>query len=219
VAQADQVPAPTGEGPAADQRPRPPQPPDRVVTLPNALSVLRLLGVPVFLWLLLGPKADLIALVVLVASGASDWLDGKLARWLDQSSRLGALLDPAADRLYIVGTLVAFVIRGIIPWWLAVVLIGKDVVVGLCLPLLRRAGYTPPEVHYVGKAATFALLYAFPFLLLAQGDSTVAHIARPIGFAFTAWGTALYVWTGALYVAQVVIALRRTQQERRGRVG
>ncbi|HEX3592031.1 MAG TPA: CDP-alcohol phosphatidyltransferase family protein [Pseudonocardiaceae bacterium] len=190
------------------------QPPDRVVTLPNALSVLRLAGVPLFLWLLLGPHADLIALIVLVASGASDWLDGKLARWLNQASRLGALLDPAADRLYIVATLVAFVLRDIIPWWIAVVLIGKDVVVGLCLPLLRRAGYTPPEVHYIGKGATFALLYAFPFLLLAQGGSTAATIARPIGYAFIAWGTALYVWTGALYVAQSAIALRRPHQGR-----
>ncbi|HEX5115620.1 MAG TPA: CDP-alcohol phosphatidyltransferase family protein [Pseudonocardiaceae bacterium] len=190
-----------------------------MLTVPNALSVLRLAGVPVFLWLVLGPHADLIALAVLVASGVSDWLDGKLARWLNQASRIGALLDPAADRLYIVATLVAFVVRGIVPWWLAVVLIGKDVAVGLCLPLLRRAGYTPPEVHYVGKAATFALLYAFPFLLLAQGTSTVAQIARPIGYAFTAWGTALYVWTGALYVAQVVIAVRRPQHGRSQRVG
>ncbi len=219
MAQADPVPAPTGEGQAADQRPDSTEPPDRIVTWPNALSVLRLLGVPVFLWLLLGPKADLIALIVLCASGATDWLDGKLARWLDQGSKLGALLDPAADRLYIVATLVAFVLRGIVPWWLAVILIGKDVIVGLCLPVLRRAGYSPPEVHYVGKAATFALLYAFPFLLLAQGDSTAAQIARPIGYAFTAWGTALYVWSGVLYVAQVVITVRRTQQERRARVG
>jgi cardiolipin synthase len=187
---------------------------ERVVTLPNVLSVLRLAAVPLFLWLLLGPRADLIALAVLAGSGVSDWLDGKLARWLNQASRLGALLDPAADRLYIVATLVAFVLRGIVPWWLAVLLIGKDVVVGLCLPVLRRAGYTPPEVHYVGKAATFALLYAFPLLLLAQGGSTAATVARPIGYAFTVWGTALYVWTGALYVAQVVIAVRRPEHGR-----
>jgi cardiolipin synthase len=188
--------------------------PDRIVTVPNLLSVLRLAGVPVFLWLLLGPKADVIALIVLIAAGFTDWLDGKLARWLHQTSRLGALLDPAADRLYIVATLVAFVIRGIVPWWLAAILVGKDVVVGLCLPLLRRAGYAPPEVHYVGKAATFALLYALPLLLFAQGNSALAQIVRPIGYAFTVWGTVLYVWTGALYVAQVVIAVRRP-----GRIG
>jgi cardiolipin synthase len=185
---------------------------DRIVTVPNLLSVLRLAGVPVFLWLLLGPKADLIALIVLAGASFTDWLDGKLARWLNQASRLGALLDPAADRLYIVATLIAFVLRGIVPWWLAAILIGKDVAVGLCLPLLRRAGYAPPEVHYVGKAATFALLYALPLLLLAQGGSTLAQIARPIGYAFTVWGTVLYVWTGALYVGQVVIAVRRPRR-------
>ncbi len=184
---------------------------DRWWTVPNALSVLRLAGVPVFLWLLLGPHDDLIALALLIFSGFTDWLDGKLARWLNQMSRLGALLDPAADRLYIVATLVAFVLRGIVPWWLAVILVAKDVVVGLCLPVLRRAGYAPPEVHYVGKGATFALLYAFPLVLFAQGTSIAATIARPIGYAFIIWGSVLYVWSGLLYVAQVVIAVRRTE--------
>jgi cardiolipin synthase len=183
--------------------------PDRVFTVPNALSVLRLAGVPLFLWLLLGPRLDLLALLVLVISGITDWLDGKLARWLNQTSKLGALLDPAADRLYILATLVAFVLRHIVPWWLAALLVGKDVVVGLCLPLLRRAGFGPPQVHYVGKSATFALLYAFPFLLLANGTSAAATIAGPVGYAFIVWGTVLYLWTGALYVAQVVIAVRR----------
>ena len=191
----------------ADQRSE-----DRWLTVPNALSVLRLLGVPVFLWLLLGPHDDLIALALLVFSGATDWLDGKLARWLNQMSKLGALLDPAADRLYIFATLVAFVLRGIVPWWLAALLVARDVAVGLCLPLLRRAGYRPPEVHYIGKGATFALLYAFPLMLLAQGSFEAAVIARPIGYAFVIWGSALYVWSGLLYVAQVVIAVRRPER-------
>lgn len=191
----------------ADQRSQ-----DRWLTVPNALSVLRLLGVPVFLWLLLGPHDDLIALALLVFSGVTDWLDGKLARWLNQMSRLGALLDPAADRLYIFATLVAFVLRGIVPWWLAVILVAKDVAVGVCLPVLRRAGYQPPEVHYVGKGATFALLYAFPLMLLAQGGSVAASIARPVGYAFIIWGSALYVWSGLLYVGQVVIAVRRPER-------
>ncbi|HEX5400989.1 MAG TPA: CDP-alcohol phosphatidyltransferase family protein [Pseudonocardiaceae bacterium] len=194
-------------------------PRERVVTLPNALSVLRLVGVPVFLWLLLGPHADLAALIVLVASGASDWLDGKLARWLNQASRLGALLDPAADRLYIFATLIAFVVRGIVPWWLAVLLIGRDVVVGLALAVLRRAGYTPPEVNYIGKAATFTLLYAFPLLLLARAVPAIAWLAMPFGYAFTVWGTTLYVWTGVLYIAQVVIAVRRPRQGPQQHVG
>ncbi|PRY33782.1 cardiolipin synthase [Umezawaea tangerina] len=180
------------------------------MTVPNALSVLRLLGVPLFLYLLLGPHADGWAVVVLAAAGASDWLDGKLARWLDQTSRLGTLLDPAADRLYIFATLLAFVVREIVPWWIAAVLVGREALVGVCLLVLRRYGYGPFEVSYLGKAATFNLLYAFPVLLLAQGGSTAAQIARPIAYAFMLWGGALYLWSAGLYVYQLVLAVRRS---------
>jgi cardiolipin synthase len=182
--------------------------PDRWLTVPNALSVIRLAGVPLFLWLLLGPKADGWAIAVLVASGLTDWLDGKLARWLNQTSRLGTLLDPAADRLYTLATVIAFVIRGIVPWWVAAVLVGRDVLVAVCLAILRRAGFRPPEVTYTGKAATFALMYAFPLLLLAQGSSTAATFARPIAYAFAVWGAVLFVWSGLLYVIQARSALR-----------
>jgi cardiolipin synthase len=175
---------------------------DRVLTVPNLLSALRLAGVPLFLWLLLGPQADVAAIVVLALASFTDWLDGVLARRLGQYSRLGELLDPAADRLYILAALIGLVLRNIIPWWLAAVLIGRDLVLALTLPVLRRHGYGPPKVHYLGKAATFALLYAFPFLLLASGEGTVADIARPMAWAFTIWGTALYLWSGGVYLWQ-----------------
>jgi len=190
---------------------------DRVLTLPNLLSLLRLLGVPLFLWLLLGPHADGWAIVVLAVSGATDWADGKLARALGQSSRLGALLDPAADRLYIVATLVAFVIRDVVPLWVVLVLLGRELVLGITLLALRRGGWPPLQVHYLGKAATFLLLYAFPLLLLAQGDGTAATIARPIAYALTVWGAALYVLAGAFYVVQAVGLLagdRRAEGDR-----
>jgi cardiolipin synthase len=177
---------------------------ERWLTVPNALSFLRLLGVPLFLWLLLGPRADGWALVVLMASGITDWLDGRLARALDQYSRLGELLDPLADRLYTVATLVAFLIRGIVPWWVLVLIIGRDVVVSAALPLLRRKGYLAFPVLYVGKAATLNLLYAFPLLLLAQMDWAGADLARPFAYAFTAWGIALHLWSGTLYLIQLV---------------
>jgi CDP-diacylglycerol--glycerol-3-phosphate 3-phosphatidyltransferase len=193
-----------------------PGPSDRVLTVPNLLSVLRLLGVPVFLWLLLGPHADIAALAVLAASGVSDYLDGKIARWLDQTSRVGTLLDPAADRLYILATLVAFVARDVIPWWLAALIVGRDALLGLCLPALRRRGYGPPPVHYLGKAATFNLLYAFPLLLLATRPGTAGDIAAPIGWAFAIWGTAMYLWAGVLYAVQVGQLLRA---DRRVEVG
>ena len=183
-------------------------PADRIVTIPNALSMLRLLGVPLFLWLLLGPQADLVALVVLMLAGLSDYFDGKIARWLGQTSKLGVLLDPAADRLYILATLVAFVARDIIPWWLALLIIGRDLVLVPTLPVLRRHGYGPLQVSYIGKAATFNLLYAFPLLLIAANDWAVSAVARPVAWAFVVWGTALYLFSGGLYLAQVVQLVR-----------
>jgi CDP-diacylglycerol--glycerol-3-phosphate 3-phosphatidyltransferase len=195
---------PDGSPPVVDREALP----DRVWTLPNALSVLRLLGVPLFLWLLLGPEADGWALVILMVSGFTDWLDGKLARWLNQGSRLGALLDPAADRLYIVAALVALALRDIVPVWLVAILVGRELVLGVALLVLRRYGYPPLQVHYLGKAATLLLLYAFPGLLLAYGSNPVAAVAEPIAWALTIWGTVLYVLSGALYLVQVAGIVR-----------
>lgn len=182
---------------------------DRVWTVPNILSFARLVGVPVYLWLILGPHADVAALALLAASGLSDYLDGKIARWLGQTSKLGVLLDPAADRLYIVATLLSFAIRGIIPWWIVGILLGRDLVLGVCQLVLRRHGYELFPVHYLGKAATFNLMYAFPLLLLADVlGGTAGEIVRPVAWAFTIWGTALYAWSAVLYVWQVVGVVR-----------
>ncbi|PZS13010.1 MAG: CDP-diacylglycerol--glycerol-3-phosphate 3-phosphatidyltransferase [Pseudonocardiales bacterium] len=175
---------------------------DRVITVPNALSVLRLFGVPLFLWLLLGPHADGWAIAVLFVSGFTDWADGVLARRLNQMSTLGALLDPLADRLYILATLAGLVLRDIIPPWLAILIVGRDVILTCALVVIRRYGYAPFAVHYLGKAATFCLLYAFPFLLIGAYHGTVADVARPIAWAFTIWGTGLYLYAGAVYLIQ-----------------
>jgi len=182
---------------------------DRIWTLPNLLSASRLLGVPLFLWLLLGPHADGWALLVLGLSGVTDWADGVLARKLNQLSRLGALLDPLVDRLYILATLIGLVLRNIIPLWLAVLLIGRDLVLLATLPALRRRGLTALPVHYLGKAATFNLLYAFPLLLLGSHPGSISAVAKPIAWAFTLWGTALYLWAGGLYLVQVRRVTRR----------
>lgn len=176
--------------------------PDRIWTIPNVISIARLLGVPVFLWLVLGPHADGWAVILLVAAAASDWLDGKLARALHQESRLGQVLDPTADRLYIGVMLIGLAIRAIIPWWLVGVLVGRELVLGVALLRLRARGWEPLQVSFVGKAATLCLFYAFPLLLLGAYSGDAALTAKIVGWAFVAWGTALY-WTAAgLYLVQ-----------------
>jgi CDP-diacylglycerol--glycerol-3-phosphate 3-phosphatidyltransferase len=181
---------------------------DRIFTVPNALSALRLIGVPVFLYLLLVSEADGWAFALLVLSGVTDWLDGKIARLLDQSSRLGAMLDPLVDRIYVVTTLIGFVIRGIIPWWVAVLIIGRDAILTLTLVVYRRRGLAPPDVIYLGKAATFALMFALPLLLAGEINWAGAAFASASGSALLVWGTALYVWTGILYVGKAVAVAR-----------
>ena len=182
---------------------------DRVLTVPNLLSFLRLLGVPLFLWLILVPKADGWAIVVLIFAGVSDYLDGKIARRWNQISRVGQILDPLADRLYILATLLGLLIRGIIPWWLVAVLVGRDVIMGIVLFVIkRRTGLTGLPVHFIGKAATFCLLYTFPLILLGAGTGTLADICRVLGWAFALWGTGLYLWAAVLYLEQAARILK-----------
>jgi cardiolipin synthase len=182
----------------------------RVLTVPNALSLVRLGLVPVFFWLIL-THHDGWAIVVLTISGVSDYLDGTLARRWGQVSRLGQLLDPAADRLYIGATLLGLAWREVIPWWLVIAIVTRDVVLAGTIPLLARLGYGPLPVHLIGKAATFCLLYAFPVLLLAEASPSAAVVARPVGWALAWWGLALYWWAGWLYVRQVAGLYRHSR--------
>lgn len=191
--------------PAAAAGSAPGELPERVLTIPNAISVARLLGVPVFLWLVLGLRTtagDWWAVGLLIASGASDWLDGKIARALNQQSRLGQFLDPAADRLYIAATVIALAVRAIIPWWLFTVLALREVLMAAVLLLLRRRGWGTLQVSFVGKTATLCLLYAFPLLFLGAHQSSYAETARVAGWTFAIWGSALYWCAALLYVAQ-----------------
>lgn len=187
----------------ADQSaPGPTAPAWRILTIPNAISVLRLLGVPLFLYLLLARRADGAAVAVLMVSGVTDYVDGWIARAWGQYSRLGALLDPLVDRLYIVATMVGLTLRDVVPIWLPIGLLARDVVLAGFLPLLRRRGYGPLPVHFLGKAATFNLLSGFPLVLLGAGHGSAAEIVRPFGWAFVLWGFALYWWAGVLYAVQ-----------------
>ncbi|NBW73746.1 MAG: CDP-alcohol phosphatidyltransferase family protein [Microbacteriaceae bacterium] len=176
---------------------------DRVFTWPNLLSALRLLLVPVFLWLILIDQ-NLLAFTVLAFSSFTDWLDGFLARKLNQTSRLGQLLDPAADRLFILATLIGLAVTSQVPWWLLFVIVARDVVLFFTFPFLAQVGYGPLPVNYTGKAGTFALLYAFPLLLLpAVLPNEFAVWIYPIAWAFAFWGIWLYWWTCGTYLLQV----------------
>jgi cardiolipin synthase (CMP-forming) len=180
-------------------------PPERIWTIPNLISVVRLLGVPVFLWLVLGlrtPAGDWWAVGLLIAAGISDWLDGKIARALDQQSRLGQMLDPAADRLYIAATVIALAVRAIIPWWLVAVLAARELLMAIVLAILRRRGWAALQVNFVGKTATLCLLYAFPLLFLGSHVAVYAETARVAGWSFVIWGSALYWCSALLYIVQ-----------------
>ncbi|WP_110183480.1 CDP-alcohol phosphatidyltransferase family protein [Nocardioides solisilvae] len=181
-----------------------------VWTVPNILSLLRLASIPLFLWLVLGPEADGWALALLMLSGVTDYLDGYLARVLDQRSWLGELLDPVADRLYILAVVVGLALRDVIPWWVALALPLRDLALWGLVPLLRTRGYTSLPVHFLGKAATFNLLYAFPLLLLGEGEGVVPTLADVFGWAFALWGIGLYWWAGLLYAWQVRTLLLST---------
>ena len=183
---------------------------NRVLTLPNLLSAIRLAGVPLFLWLVLGPEEDGWALVLLMVSGITDFLDGWLARRLNQTSVLGQILDPVADRLYILAVVIGLALRDVIPWWAALSLPLRDLLLWALVPLLRTRGYSALPVHFLGKAATFNLLYAFPLLLLGDGQGIVATLASVFGWAFAIWGIGLYWWAGIIYAWQVRTLLATT---------
>ena len=183
-----------------------------VVNVPNLLSFLRILLVPVFLWLLLH-QLFLAAIAVLAFAGLTDFLDGYLARKLNQTTKLGKMLDPVADRLYIFATLLALSATGYVPWWLAGLVILRDFLMLISLPILASVGYRSLPVHYLGKASTFALLYSFPLLLMGKIFTEAAFIITPIAWAFALWGVALYWWSGFVYLWQLVLLIRKERQK------
>jgi len=180
----------------------------RVITVPNALSVLRLAGVPLFLWLILGLAAYEWATVVLMVSGFTDWLDGYLARRLHQTSRLGQFLDPMADRLYILAALIALLITQIAPLWLVAAIVARDAMLLAAGPMLLWCGYKSLAVNFVGKAGTMALFIAIPMLLIGASDVSLHPLIATVGWAFALWGVGLYWVAGTLYIIQMTRLVR-----------
>ncbi|HEY6801148.1 MAG TPA: CDP-alcohol phosphatidyltransferase family protein [Agromyces sp.] len=179
----------------------------RVWTIPNVLSMLRLALVPFFLVLIvIGDYFG--ALVVLVIASFTDLLDGYLARRLGQVTRLGELLDPAADRLYIFAALVGLAANGLVPWWIVVIIVARDVFLLVLGVVLANHGYGPLPVHQLGKVATFALFFGVPVIMLGLAFPAVLPISEPIGWAITLWGAFLYWWAGVIYAIETARVIR-----------
>ncbi len=178
-----------------------------MLTIPNGLSFIRLALVPVFLVFIIAGQ-DLLALVALIVSSATDYLDGVLARKLHQVTRLGQLLDPAADRLFIFAALIGLACRGLMPWWFAAIVIGRDVFLLVLGVVLANFGYGPLPVHAVGKIATFCLFYALPIIMVGQAFPAAAVVTDPLGWAFAIWGAFLYWWAGVIYLREARRVIR-----------
>jgi cardiolipin synthase len=183
----------------------------KLLNVPNALTALRGLGIPLFIYLALVLEADGWAIFTLAVGGATDYFDGKLARAWGQESRFGELADPAIDRLYIIATLIVLYLRDAVPLWLIAVLLGRDLLLGALTIVLAMNSLPPLKVTYLGKAATFNLLYAFPFLLLALHPGWAGTAAYIFGWSFTWWGVGLYLFTGASYFRTGIAAIRVTR--------
>ncbi len=188
---------------------------DRRLTLPNVLSFVRLLAVGVFGWLILDGQ-DVAAVILLAASGATDWLDGFLARRLKQRTALGARLDPVADRLYILMAMVALTARGIMPMWLLVILVARDLMLVLLMPSLRRSGVLALPVNLVGKSATMCLLLALPLILLAATPMLEIAFVGWIGWPLAILGAVLYWWAGGIYLHQTITLSKARRGEPSG---
>jgi cardiolipin synthase len=178
------------------------------LNVPNALTGLRALGIPLFIYLAISLEADGWAILTLAIGGATDYFDGKLARAWGQESRFGELADPAIDRLYIVATLIVLYMREAIPLWVIILLLARDLILGLATIGLTLNSLAPLQVTYLGKAATFNLLYAFPCLLLALRTDWAGTLAFIFGWSFAIWGIGLYLFTGVSYFLTALRTIR-----------
>jgi cardiolipin synthase (CMP-forming) len=189
------------------RRDRPAVERDDVLTVPNAITLVRLLGLPVFAWLVLGRAAYGQAFAVLVAVGATDWVDGYVARRFDQVSRLGKLLDPLVDRLLLATAGIVLLVAGLLPWWIVLLVVGRDLLVLAGVALVFRGVPTVP-VSKTGKFATACLLIGIPGFLLAAIDWRGATVALVLAYAYSLVGVVAY-WVAGVGYARTIRSDRR----------
>lgn len=191
----------------------------RVLTLPNAVTVVRLLCIPLFVWLLFGDHRQTAAALVLGALGATDWVDGYLARHLHQVSELGKIIDPVADRLLMATAVVSVIAIGAVPLWFGLATVSREIVVSAATLLLASLGARRIDVLWVGKAGTFALMFSYPAFLISNGSAT-----WQLPFYAFAWLTGsvglILAWIAAAsYVRPARRALAEGRKARPGTAG
>jgi cardiolipin synthase len=187
-----------------------PVPSDRILTIPNLLSFLRLALVPVFLLFLIDGQ-DVAALIVLAVSGFTDFLDGFIARRFDQVTRLGQMLDPAADRLYILAAVLGLVVRELVPLWFVVAILARDLLLVVVAVVLVGAGHGALPVNRVGKVATACLFVGLPVLMLAAAVPQINGVAQPLGTTVSILGAVLYWAAGLIYLRDTVRIRRESR--------
>jgi cardiolipin synthase (CMP-forming) len=191
---------------------------DRILTLPNVITLVRLLCIPLFVWLLFGAHRQTLAAVLLAALGATDWVDGFVARRYGQVSTFGKVLDPTADRILVGTAVISIMIYGAVPLWFGIATIAREVLVSAMVLLLAGLGAARIDVLWVGKAGTFGLMCAYPTFLLGDGTASWQEPIRVIAWGSGLIGLGLAWWAAGSYIAPARRALREGRAARRSTV-
>jgi cardiolipin synthase len=188
---------------------------DRILTVPNVITLVRLLCIPLYLWLLFGAHRQTAAAVLLAVLGATDWVDGFVARRYGQVSTFGKVLDPTADRILVGTAVISIMIYGAVPLWFGLATIAREVLVSAMVLLLASLGAARIDVLWVGKAGTFGLMFAYPTFLLGYGSAGWQEPIRVIGWVTGLVGLALAWWAAGSYIGPARRALREGRAARR----
>jgi cardiolipin synthase len=159
---------------------------DRSLTIPNGISVLRLVVVAVALVVLFHDRNRVAAAGLLAFAGATDFLDGYVARRIGQVSKLGKILDPTIDRMVLASSIIAILVYGALPWWIAAIVLAREVFISVVALVIAAAGATRIDVLWIGKASTFGLLVAFPLFLVSDGRGAFSHALRIAAYVVVA---------------------------------
>jgi cardiolipin synthase len=191
---------------------------DRVVTVPNVISVLRLLCVPLFVWLLVDDQG-IEAAALLAVLGATDWVDGWIARHFDQGSNLGKVLDPVADRILLITAGVALVVQGSVPLVVGILVLARELVVSIAVLALAAVGAARIDVQWAGKAGTLSLMFSFPLYLWADSIDTGHGVVLATAWFFAVVGLVLSYYAALQYIPLARHALREGRADPNRRAG